>query len=441
MGNPCLFVDIEENLLSTGAIALADFDPPPVYLSGSYSDVGVDIDADGLFDQLLVTAGVEVATAGVYTVTAALEGAGGANAPGDLSPAVIASSGGFLGAGTGTVAIPFDGEAIANSRQDGPYWLKAIAVEDGSNMVWHSIKDAHQTGAYSDTDFEHAPIRVDVTSDQAIDYDSYLAVDTGLDYLQVGLDVSGVPATEAHDYTVRAILSDPTGEPVSVSEKGLGDPASAASASTIEFPGGDIRSYGVDDSFVVSVSVENEHGMVVDVSDRVYETAVYNAGMFAMPLAEATGTYTETAIDVDVDGQFEYLDIEVEVALGREGTVQVSGTLVDSAGGEIESVQAALIVTVTPAVGDPLSDKAVLRFSGELIRANQQNGPFTLREVFVFHSGARSAVEADFIGDAYSTAPYGWQQFGQTSLLASVPSFGHVAFLSWEWWYRLWRRS
>jgi len=53
---------------TTGAYAAADFEQPTfaIRFTGTYADEGLDLDADGLFDYLVVTADVDVSLAGAY---------------------------------------------------------------------------------------------------------------------------------------------------------------------------------------------------------------------------------------------------------------------------------------------------------------------------------------------------------------------------------------
>ena len=67
-------------------------------------------------------------------------------------------------------------------------------------------------------------------------------------------------------------------------------------------------------------------------------------------------------------------------------------------------------VTVNTMNSDP-DDSATLEFSGPLIRANRQDGPYYLHNLLVYHRSEKFYTEAIYVREAYETAAYSWQDF------------------------------
>ena len=107
---------------TTRAYTASDFDAPvrPAYFTGAHTDAGVDLNGDGLFDLLSLSADVHVAVGGNYSVSGSLWWSAG---PG-YGPVVnlgYAYTGVSLAPGDTTVTLAFRGDTIRSANVDGPY--------------------------------------------------------------------------------------------------------------------------------------------------------------------------------------------------------------------------------------------------------------------------------------------------------------------------------
>jgi hypothetical protein len=118
-------------------------------LAGTYQDFGNDVDGNGLFEELLVTADLNVTNPGAYQVVGVLGTPGFEVA--QKSTRVTAASSGTLG-----VDLVFDGIAIYLSGIDGPYTLLDISVYDETTglILEDAVANAFVTGGYLHSDFE-----------------------------------------------------------------------------------------------------------------------------------------------------------------------------------------------------------------------------------------------------------------------------------------------
>jgi hypothetical protein len=142
------------------AIALLLLSPPAfgdqivkdAILTGNYSDHGVDIDADGLYDLLAVEAEIEVTTPGEYSLMGFL-----CTLEGD--EIVWSIDHGVFEPGVHKMVLEFDGATIKRSGTRGPYWLMKVVLSQGSSESGQNILDyvgnAYRTKAYNTSSFTH----------------------------------------------------------------------------------------------------------------------------------------------------------------------------------------------------------------------------------------------------------------------------------------------
>jgi hypothetical protein len=106
----------EQQLVFTAA-------PSATAFSGTFSDRGVDTDADGRFDQLVVDVGVEIDVEAAYRVFATIsDGAGTA-----IEQLRIEQQ---LEPGQQIVPLAFDGARLFAFGHDGPYLVHDLVIED-----------------------------------------------------------------------------------------------------------------------------------------------------------------------------------------------------------------------------------------------------------------------------------------------------------------------
>lgn len=114
-------------------------------------------------------------------------------------------------------------------------------------------------------------------------------------------------------------------------------------------------------------------------SENGGQTTAYALSSLERPVLKFTGNNTVTGIDTNSNGKFDLLRIQVELNTLTAATYDWSGTLKDSAGKSIQSLDA----TSSLSVGN---NTLTFNFDGIKIAQNGVNGPYTLGSVLVFNS-------------------------------------------------------
>jgi hypothetical protein len=277
IGDSGLVADAADAPHITSALTAASFDVPQVVFN-SFSDSGVDMGSDGLYDRLRVSVNVNVKTAATYTLTGELYGT---NALAGVSTTQS------LSAGAQTVNLDFNGQSIYGNRQDGPYALK-VRVEDGSgNLV--NFSDAAATSAYTYGQFQHSGTTFDATSykDQGVDTND--PSNGKYDFLQVNLDVN---ADQAGVYSLNANLSDSQGVVFSRIRKDV-KLSTGVNHLSLDFSGGDILNHAVDGVYqVTALTLASVDSEAFDQHPYAYRTAAYDHNDFEAPLFTVSGQVT-----------------------------------------------------------------------------------------------------------------------------------------------------
>ncbi len=154
----------------------------------AYFDYGVDSNGDGLYEQLVILAGVQLTAADIYTLTGTLADADGVEITRSSAYASYLPGSQFL-------KLVFDGAAIGGHGVDGPYRLTNLTLcnteETGSKLPlgFLSGDDLYQTFAYTADQFP-AVLRF-----------------SGLPDLWVAPGSALNPAFDVRDYAHHAIVS------------------------------------------------------------------------------------------------------------------------------------------------------------------------------------------------------------------------------------------
>lgn len=249
------------------SFALATVSSSSSTFSGSYVDVGVDTDGDGLFNTLRIDVGVEIDSPREYRLLGELA---------DSAGNIIASSfGEVLSSGPQTLSLHFDGSAIFANSVDGPYHLaRAVLVEeDGLDIkLLDEVNNAYTTSPYSFDEFQHEPLIVVGNGDDA-------GLDTNgsgfFNLLHVDLEVD-LQFSDFYSWTAR--LVDRDGREIGFA----GNSASLSSGTAIlsfDFDGEPIGANGVDGPYVVRDLLLFSSSQSL-VAGEVYTTKSYLASQF-----------------------------------------------------------------------------------------------------------------------------------------------------------------
>jgi len=378
---------------NTSAYSSTDFEMSVAGFTGSYSDSGTDADADGVYDYLSIDVNVNVTEAGNYTVQGWLYDSNG----GDIAHGSNSRS---LEVGIQSMQLNFSGTAIANNRVNGPYTLRYLKLSDSDGKQIDFVREAYNTSAYS-----YAEFRKDVGGAKfAISYNDYgsdIDLDGTYDYLSIAV---GVNVTDAGNYTLSGILYDSNGMNISMvsTESSL---SQGNYTMLLNFESDDIYDNAVDGPYTLKYLVlHNNNGTQADYIEEAHTTAAYNYTDFAsQSLVSLTGNYSDQGLDTNNNSLYDYLTIDVGVEVASDGNVILSGRLMDSSENEIQWANNASYLYANQ------SNVMTLRFNGTLINGNQVDGPYYLKDLYIYHTG--DPDKSIYVSDAYATSAYSYTDF------------------------------
>jgi hypothetical protein len=113
----------------TSAYNHTDFQAPSVEFTTDYTDYGIDTDGDGLYDYLTIDVGVNVITAGNYSLMGYLYDVNGTEIVWSIDYY------GSLDVGNHTMHLDFNGKTIQMHGVNGPYYLKHLKLS-GENWTF-----------------------------------------------------------------------------------------------------------------------------------------------------------------------------------------------------------------------------------------------------------------------------------------------------------------
>lgn len=392
-------LDAAENVLITSAYAHTSFDSGAVVLDDSYVESVQDSDSDGLFDLLRIDVAATVEIAGTYEFIGELEGTG---------PITVNSSEMYLSKGSHSILLEFSGQEIFQSRQDGPYHLKALRIKDANGDRVHSIYDAYTTTSYSFGQFEHSGSTINAESfaDSGIDTNG----DGDYDYLRIQFETN---IEQDGKYRLLMDLKDDQDNLITSIFKDL-DLINGLNSVALDFNSNPIFQHAVNGPYEVTSAVLMDHeGAILDQISPAHTTQAYNYTDFSQPLVSLPGTYQEHGNDTDTDGLYDSLDITIAVVPGDDGVIIAQGELRDKNG---------LLIGTADTFVEMIADSpqtVTLSFDGDAIYGHKANGPYSLSNLYIYHTG--DAAQGVLLSQAYTTIAYNYKQFGTYTLSLISP--------------------
>lgn len=355
-----------------------------------YSDYGTDTDGDNLYDYLTVDTGINVTSAGNYTLGSHFY---------DINGNEIASTYNhtYLDAGNQTISLNFDGLQIYKHGANGPFSVSYLALSDENDTLMCCQRDAYMTSAYNCTDFQ--ALLAEFTNDYA-DYGIDTDEDGSCDYLTIDV---GVNVIIPGNYNLIGYLYDGNGSEIvwatNLTHLDIGN-----RTVQLNFDGKTIYKHGMDGPYYLrylGISDMNRK-QVARVLDA-YATSMYNYTDFQKPLAEFTNDYVDYGIDTDGDGLYDYLTLDVDVNVITAGNYSLMGYLYDANGREI-------VWSIDYGSLDVGDHSLHLDFDGKNIQMHGVNGPYYLKNLILSLSGENLTL-IDYIPDAYHTSAYNYSDF------------------------------
>lgn len=123
-------------------------------------------------------------------------------------------------------------------------------------------------------------------------------------------------------------------------------------------------------------------------------------------LVALTGNYQDYGTDIDGDGIFDYLTVDTEVMLENPGYCVMKARLMDVNGEEIAWAEN----TTQLEAG---LQTIQLNFDGRAIYNHVVDGPYYLRDVYIYHTG--DPTLAGYVYEAYTTNPYSYTDFAEST--------------------------
>ena len=304
----------------TDAYDWSEFDTTLAYFTDNYSDAGVDTDADGTFDELLVT--VEVNNddiAADFELVAWLT-----NSSGDsLGSSAVTQT---LDPGLNTVTMTFFADPIRFGGEAGPFTLTGLDLTlDGDRIDFRP--DAYDTAAYALSDFDGGLASLPATwTEGGLD----LSGNGQYDQLVFEIDVD---TTLDGTHYLWATVVDSAGAEIA-RLNGQADLTVGVGSIPLVLQGADIIDHGVDGSWTLEdIDLYDPLGFLSETAGG-WTTYPWLVSQFGL-LITIDGVVGEAAPDADSDGLLDSLDIEVQVTPEGSGLVFALGRLLAPDGSEI----------------------------------------------------------------------------------------------------------
>jgi parallel beta-helix repeat protein len=293
-----------------------EFDPPAVYLTGNYNDWGLDSDADGLFNQLIIEVELNITIAGSYYIDIRLT----STEIFDKIKEHISFSQSveeYYEVGICNVSFSFSGVSLFFSpRLNTSYRIYYITFSEPWPWPINGVFNPYITRVYNYTEFDPpAAFLAGILNDWAQDTDK----DGLFNQLIIEVEINvTIPGT----YVISVFMISTVGYYrfsgevegyFSVGIHGLAVPI-------------DINSYAtrLNSSYLLDFTLIKEENSIIDRVDNFeYITRTYNFTEFDGYGAVLTGKYSDWGLDTDGDGRYDRLVIDVEVNFTTPGEYQV----------------------------------------------------------------------------------------------------------------------
>lgn len=242
-----------------------------------FSDQGVDDNADGLVDRVVVTPTATVSFAGTYSVQVRLRASNGRELTQNVETAVAA--------GIASVDVAFNADAInAALGVDGPYTVAEVRwyqIVNGDPILAGVRGGLGLTHAYSLVQMQHQRLRLSGAGDAA-----------GVDVFRTGifefLDIHlGINADFAGTYSYSASLIDRNGHELGF-VNGSAQLASGANTLSFRFEGSPISRNNVDGPYLLSDLIVVGGGQSL-LQTTAFTTPAFKAASFVPPRRRPSG--------------------------------------------------------------------------------------------------------------------------------------------------------
>jgi len=290
----------------TEAYHYSDFEPVGAKFYPPHDDYGIDTNANGYFDWLVVDVNLNVTTAGWYYVWGSLR-----DKPGNYIWENFSYL--YLSEGIQTVQLAFLGLSIYLHGYDGTYIVELLLYDDYDNLLDTGL---HSTN-YSHTVFEppgaqfQPPYSEYVEDTNANGYYDWLVVDVNINVTTPGW------------YEIWGDLLDRFGWYIDRRSNSAYLDAGIQTV-TLRFSGCKINHQGFDGPYYLHLYLLDQWSNTLDTD--VYTTADYWYFDFE-PLAQFYPPHDDYGVDTNGNGYYDYLVVEASVYVATAGWYTISGEL------------------------------------------------------------------------------------------------------------------
>jgi hypothetical protein len=171
----------------------------------------------------------------------------------------------------------------------------------------------------------------------------------------------------------------------------------------LDFDGKAIYKHGMNGPYDLKYLVlYDENGTLMDTLNYAYTTSAYNYTDFQY-LVLLTGVYSDYGTDTDGDGLYNYLTVDIGAKVAADGNCFIYARLMDI--NETEIVWASNVTFLYANQTQTIQ----LNFDGKFIHENMVDGPYYVRDVYIYHQG--DPTQSDYVYDAYTTNAYNYTEF------------------------------
>lgn len=371
---------IDSISFTTGLMNYTDFDPPDAMFVPPHSDYGLDTDADGYYNYLVIVMAVNITSAGEFFFV------GDLRLSSDDTYVTSAYNTTTLPTGLQTVELWFASGEIYSSGYVGSFRVYLYA----QNLDWFVFDtDVYLTGSYEYAQFDRSSEFVPPHTDYGLD----TGVDGAYNYLvieaEMFIDVEG-------SYNVVADLFEGTYSYWITQVVNTTFFTSGMHTLVMMLDGRDIYDSGYDGPYNVHLRLYTIDWTLLDDDD--YTTSSYLWTDFQGPIAYFSPPHSDSGLDTDADGFFDYLSVNVSVQIDEAGDYTILAELFYVWWDDIDVVENETYLDVGLNV-------VQLLFSGPMIRESGETGNFYV-DLYLYDESMML-----WSTDTHVTASYSYDDF------------------------------
>ncbi|CEG13573.1 hypothetical protein MSIBF_A420002 [groundwater metagenome] len=415
-------LDNKEAPYTTSKYNFTRFERPPAYFAGNYSDFGIDLNNNSLFEYLVINVSVNVSEEGYYEISGQLYKGNMSLYENYIS---YASNYIYLKNGTNIVQLKFDGKNIYKQNFNGNYILAYLYLYDSNYHVWDRKTIAYNTFYYNYTQFEKTTSFTGNYSDFGIDLNNNSLYDELVINVSVYIDEEGDYKIYGHLYENCSYYwcNYMSASNETHLQQGI-------NMVQLKFDGEKIYKSNYKGSFVLKyLSLDKKEGYwwnQLDYKSLAYITASYNYTQFEKG-PSFTGNYSDFGIDLNNNSLYDELVINVSVYVTKEGDYKISGNLYENC--QYDSCNYIISASNETHLQQGINIMQ-LKFDGNKIYKQNYNGKFVLKYLYLYKKeesywGGYSWNQEDYKYLAYTTLNYNYDQFEKgTSFTDDYSDFG-----------------